>query len=197
MIDVNSAWEELKQRVKSCEKCGLCKSRKNTVFGEGPQDSRVVIVGEAPGSDEDDQGKPFVGRAGQLLTNILEKGGKIKRDSLYIMNVIKCRPPDNRDPKDLEILACKEFIEAQLLLLRPKIIVTLGNIPKKALINTSVGITKLRGQWQKFRGIDLLPMYHPSYILRNENTKNERQVKSETWDDVKSLRSKMEELKLI
>ncbi|MBQ3646292.1 MAG: uracil-DNA glycosylase [Synergistaceae bacterium] len=199
MIDINNAWEELKRRVEKCENCELCKTRKNTVFGEGLQTGcRVVMIGEAPGEDEDIQGRPFVGKAGQKLTDIIEKGGNIKRSSIYIMNTIKCRPPNNRNPLKSEILACREFLEAQLLLLNPKIIVTLGNIPKNALLNNeTVGITKLRGKWQKFRGIDLLPMYHPSYIIRSEGTSDEAKIKIDTWNDIKSLRSKMKEYNLI
>ena len=193
MTDINSAWEELKQRVSNCSKCELCKSRINTVLGEGNINSRVVLVGEAPGEDEDKQGRPFVGRAGQLLTNILEKGGNIPRSSVYITNTIKCRPPDNRNPNLNEVTCCREYLEAQLLLLQPKIIVTLGNIPTKALLNTSQGITSLRGRWQKWRGIDLLPMFHPSFLLRNGNDTNNSpgSPKYLTWQDIKSLKLKI------
>ena len=197
-IDINSVWEELKQKVAECENCGLCKTRHNTVFGYGPIDSKVVIIGEGPGADEDEQGKPFVGSAGQLLTKILEDGGKIKRSSIYITNIVKCRPPNNRDPSNEEILMCSEFLEAQLLLLRPKIIVTLGNIATKTLATTATGITKLRGEWRKIRGIDLLPMFHPSYLLhmQDKSPENIAKAKRLTWQDVLSLRAKIMELGL-
>ena len=195
-IDINSAWEELKQRVSVCQKCELCHKRINTVLGEGDINSRVVLIGEAPGEDEDREARPFVGRAGKLLTNILEKGGNIPRDSVYITNTIKCRPPENRNPNLTEVTCCREYLEAQLLLLRPKIVVTLGNIPTKALLNTSQGITNLRGRWQKWRGIDLLPMFHPSFLLRNGNDVNNApgSPKFLTWQDVKSLKIKIDEI---
>ena len=202
-IDINEAWEKLTSKVKNCEKCGLCKTRKNTVFGEGSQDSKVVIIGEAPGFDEDEQGRPFVGKAGIKLTEILENGGKIKRASLYIMNVLKCVPPDEtksyktvRAPNQEEMKQCNEYLEAQLLLLNPQIIVCLGNTPNQWLLKEKEGITKIRGKWRKFRGIDALSMYHPSYIIRNENTENEKKIKGETWADVLSLKRRIEELKL-
>ena len=191
ITDINSAWEELHKRVESCRKCGLCETRHNTVFGEGPPDSECVIIGEAPGEEEDQQGKPFVGPAGQLLTKILENGGNIPRASVYIANMIKCRPPKNRNPNTYELIACREYLEAQLLLIQPAVIVTMGNVATKAILNTERGITQLRGKWLKWRGIDLLPMYHPSYLLRQIDTS----AKLETWDDVKSLKAKLDSLK--
>lgn len=199
MMDINSAWEELRKRVEACRKCGLCETRQNTVFGEGPLDSRCVVIGEGPGVEEDIEGKPFVGPAGQLLTKILENGGGIPRDSLYIMNVVKCHPPgddgkQNRQPNDDEKRACNEHLEAQLMLLHPDVIVTLGNIPTQWLLKTSLGIMTLRGKWQTWRGIDLLPMYHPSYLLRNpSNAKGS--AKDLTWQDVLSLKAKLDSLK--
>lgn len=193
-IDINNAWDELKRRVSECEKCGLCKRRRNTVFGEGPTENcRVVIVGEAPGADEDDLGRPFVGKAGHLLTNILEDGGKIPRNSLYITNTVKCRPPENRNPTREEAEACSEYLEAQLLLLQPDIVVTLGNVPTQFLLKTSVGITNLRGKWIDWRGIRLFPMFHPSYLLRNES-RAEGSPKYLTWQDIKSLKAEIDKL---
>ena len=195
IMDINSAWDELQKKVEACRKCGLCQTRRNTVFGEGPVDSKCVIIGEAPGMDEDEKGKPFIGRAGQLLTDILEKGGHIARKSVYIMNVVKCHPPGtdkpNRPPSDEEKLACNDFLEAQLLLIQPQIIVTMGNTPTQWLLKTAQGITKLRGKWVKWRGLDLLPMYHPSYLLRQIDTS----AKLKTWDDVKSLKAKLDSLR--
>ena len=194
MININSAWEELQERVKNCTKCDLCKTRNNTVFGEGPvENCKVMIIGEAPGGDEDIEGKPFVGKAGQLLTDILEKGGNISRQSIYIANILKCRPPENRDPKPEEMMACNEYIEAQLLLLHPKIVVTMGNIPTKWLLKTKQGITTLRGQWFNWRGIKLFPMFHPSYLLRNP-IRTPGGPKDLTWKDIRELKSKIDEL---
>ena len=188
-IDIKSAWEELKAQVEACTKCELCKTRNKTVFGEGPTENcKVVIVGEAPGEDEDNSGRPFVGKAGQLLTDILEKG------EIYITNIVKCRPPNNRDPERQEMIPCSEYLEAQLLLLRPSIIVCMGKISTNFLLNTSQGITSLRGDWKDWRGIKLLPMFHPSYLLRCEGF-GDRKPKLQTWHDVKALRKKLDELK--
>ncbi|MBQ3446740.1 MAG: uracil-DNA glycosylase [Synergistaceae bacterium] len=192
-IDINEAWDELKRRVSECQKCGLCKKRNKTVFGEGPTDCRVVIVGEGPGADEDATGKPFVGKAGQLLTSILEDGGKIPRNTLYITNTVKCRPPENRNPTKEEAQACSEFLEAQLLLLHPDIVVTLGNIPTQFLLKTTQGITSLRGTWVNWRGIKLFPMFHPSYLLRNES-RAPGSPKYLTWQDVKALKAEIDKL---
>ena len=193
-IDINSAWNELKERVKNCQKCGLCETRHNTVFGEGPEiNCKVMIIGEAPGEDEDISGRPFVGKAGQLLTGILENGGGIKRNSVYIANVIKCRPPENRNPNVNEMTSCNEYLEAQLLLLRPQIIVTMGNVPTQWLLKSKHGITKLRGQWFDWRGIKLLPMFHPSFLLRNDS-RVPGSPKDLTWKDIRALKAKIDEI---
>ncbi len=194
MIDIKSAWEELHRRIESCTKCELCNTRHCTVPGEGPIDSRVVIIGEGPGQEEDESGKPFVGKAGRLLTDILEKGGGIDRRSLYITNMVKCRPPANRNPKPEEISACRDFLEAQLLLIHPDIVVTMGNVPTQPLLNTKQGITSLRGQWQDWRGIKLFPMFHPSYLLRNES-KAVGSPRYLMWQDVKELKAEIDKLK--
>ncbi len=193
-IDINSAWNELKERVKNCQKCGLCETRHNTVFGEGPEiNCKVMIIGEAPGEDEDISGRPFVGKAGQLLTGILENGGGIKRNSVYIANVIKCRPPENRNPNVNEMTLCNEYLEAQLLLLRPQIVVTMGNVPTQWLLKSKHGITKLRGQWFDWRGIKLLPMFHPSFLLRNDS-RAPGSPKDLTWKDIRALKAKIDEI---
>ena len=192
--DINTAWEELRLKVEHCRKCGLCETRHNTVFGEGPvENCRVVIVGEGPGADEDATGKPFVGKAGMLLTSILESGGGIKRDTLYITNIVKCRPPENRNPFRDEAEACSEFLEAQLSLLHPDIVVTLGNISTQWLLKTSQGITSLRGKWVDWRGIKLFPMFHPSYLLRNES-RAQGSPKYLTWQDVRALKARIDSL---
>ena len=194
-MDINAALDELKSRVQECRKCGLCEKRHNIVFGEGPTENcRVVIVGEGPGADEDATGRPFVGKAGMLLTSILQDGGKIPRDSLYITNVVKCRPPDNRNPTREEAAACNEFLEAQLLLLHPDIVVTLGNVPTQWLLKTTQGITGLRGQWVDWRGIKLFPMFHPSYLLRNDS-RAKGSPKDLTWHDIRALKAKIDSLK--
>lgn len=193
-MDINAALDELKSRVQKCRKCGLCEKRHNIVFGEGPTENcRVVIVGEGPGADEDATGRPFVGKAGMLLTSILQDGGKIPRDSLYITNVVKCRPPDNRNPTREEAAACNEFLEAQLLLLHPDIVVTLGNVPTQWLLKTTQGITGLRGQWVDWRGIKLFPMFHPSYLLRNDS-RAKGSPKDLTWHDIRALKAKIDSL---
>ena len=193
-IDINSAWEELKSRVQNCRKCKLCEGRHNTVFGEGPvENCKVIIIGEGPGEEEDLGGRPFVGAAGQLLTSILENGGGIPRNSVYIANIVKCRPPNNRNPAQEEMLACNEYIEAQLLLLRPKIVVAMGSISAQWLLKSKQGITKLRGQWLDWRGIKLFPMFHPSYLLRNAS-RAKGSPKDLTWQDIKALKLKIDEL---
>lgn len=194
MRDINSVFEELHTQIASCTKCELCRTRTYTVPGEGPLNCRVVIVGEGPGQEEDESGRPFVGKAGRLLTDILEKGGNIRRDSVYITNTVKCRPPDNRNPNAKEIEACRDFLEAQLLLLHPDIVVTLGNVPTRALLNTQQGITNLRGKWIDWRGIKLFPMFHPSYLLRNES-KAVGSPRYLMWQDVKDLKAKIDALK--
>jgi DNA polymerase len=194
ITDINSAWKELHERIASCRKCRLCETRINTVPGEGPINARVVIVGEAPGQEEDESGRPFVGKAGRLLTDILEKGGDIRRNSIYITNTVKCRPPENRNPSSDEIRACSEYLEAQLLLLHPDIVVTMGNVPTQALLGTKQGITSQRGTFVNgWRGIRLFPMFHPSYLLRNDS----REFGSPRylmWQDVKNLKTAIDKL---
>ena len=188
----DKAWEELRNRVLSCQRCGLCRTRTNTVFGQGSVHTPLVFVGEGPGEDEDKSGQAFVGRAGQLLTKILGSAG-IERESCFITNVVKCRPPGNRNPVQEEMLMCGDFLEAQLLLLRPKIVVCLGNVPLKWLLKTSSGITALRGQWIDWRGIKLFPMFHPSYLLRNDS-REKGSPKYLTWQDVQALKARLEEI---
>lgn len=187
------AWEELEQRVASCQACPLCSTRINTVFGQGDRDSAIVMIGEGPGEDEDKQGLAFVGKAGQLLTQILE-AGKISRDEVFIMNIVKCRPPENRAPTTEEMAACNEHLEAQLALLRPKIVICLGNTPMKWLLQTTEGITKMRGKWFDWRGIKLMPMFHPSYLLRNQS-RAEGSPKHQTWQDVQELKRVIDAMK--
>lgn len=187
-----AAWEELRGRVAACRRCGLCETRTNTVFGQGAVHTPIVMVGEGPGADEDVQGLAFVGRAGQLLTKILSAAG-IDRESVFITNVVKCRPPNNRTPTQEEMLKCGDFLEAQLLLLRPRILVCLGNTPLKWLLRTSEGITALRGRWFDWRGVQLFPMFHPSYLLRNDS-RQKGSPKDLTWQDVQNLKARLDEI---
>ncbi len=152
-----------------------------------------MIIGEGPGEDEDKTGQPFVGRAGQLLTKILNAAG-INRNDIFITNIVKCRPPNNRVPSQDEMLKCGEFLEAQILLIRPKILVALGNTALKYFFKSNGGITKLRGQWLNWRGIPLFPMFHPSYLLRDDS-RTPGSPKALTWDDVRELKKKLDELK--
>ena len=193
MRDINSAFDELHKRIASCNNCELCHTRINTVPGEGPFNSRVVIVGEGPGQEEDETGRPFVGKAGRLLTDILEKGGNIRRNSIYITNTVKCRPPNNRNPNTQEINSCRNYLEAQLLLIHPDIVVTMGNVPTRALLNTTDGITNLRGTFIDWRGIRLFPMFHPSYLLRNES-KAVGSPRYLMWQDVMKLKAEIDRL---
>lgn len=190
--DRDEAWAELRKKVEGCTRCGLCSSRKNTVFGQGSRNTPLVFIGEGPGAEEDEQGIAFVGRAGRLLTQILASVG-IRREQVFISNVVKCRPPDNRVPVPDEMMACSPFLETQLALLRPRIVVCLGNTPTKWLLRTSEGITTLRGRWFTWRGALLLPMFHPSFLLRNESRKK-GSPKELTWRDINAVREKLGEL---
>ncbi len=176
--------EDIRREMESCTRCDLHKTRTHAVFGEGNPQARLVFVGEAPGADEDRQGRPFVGKAGQLLTRIIEAMG-LKRSDVYICNVLKCRPPGNRTPLPHEIDACKEFLEQQLEVIDPEIICALGTVATRALLKTDAPITALRGMVQEYRGIPCVPTYHPAYLLRNPAAK--RQV----WEDMKGIMEKL------
>lgn len=160
-------WDELEREACACERCALALTRTHVVFGTGSGSADLVFVGEGPGQNEDEQGVPFVGRAGALLTKLIEGIG-LTRGDVYIANVVKCRPPGNRDPRPDEIEACRPFLEGQLALLKPKVVVTLGNFATKLLLDTKTGITKLRGQEFPFAGGSvLIPTLHPSAVLRS------------------------------
>lgn len=179
--------------VKSCTRCGLHKSRTNTVFGVGNPDARLVFVGEAPGYDEDQQGLPFVGRAGQLLNKMIGAMG-LRREDVYICNVLKCRPPGNRDPLADEALACSPYLREQLQIIRPEVIVALGAPASKVLLNTVESIGRLRGRFHEFYFSDitgegdwipLMPTYHPAYLLRNEGEKKK------AWEDLQQVMARL------
>jgi uracil-DNA glycosylase family 4 len=174
--------------IGDCKRCRLCEARHSIVFGSGNERSPLVFVGEGPGADEDEQGLPFVGRAGQLLTQMIEntagkEGIQLKRSDVYICNVVKCRPPENRTPQSDEMETCGQFLFRQLTTIKPKAICALGSTAMKALLNNKEGITKSRGKWYKWRDIPLMVSYHPSYLLRQYN----QQAKREAWEDLKTL----------
>ncbi|HEV2617804.1 MAG TPA: uracil-DNA glycosylase [Candidatus Acidoferrales bacterium] len=163
-----------------CRRCKLCEQRNKIVFGAGHPNAELVFVGEGPGHDEDVQGLPFVGRAGKLLTQMIEAMG-LRRDDVYIANVVKCRPPQNRAPEPDEIETCSPFLYRQLAVIRPKAVVCLGAIAFQSLTGTKPSMSRIRGQWLEFRGIPLLPTYHPAYLLRNPN------AKGDVWEDLKKV----------
>lgn len=178
-VEVAKTLDELREVVGACTKCSLAETRRNVVFGSGNFQARLVFVGEAPGYEEDVQGKPFVGRAGQLLTDIIEKGMNLKRDTdVYICNVLKCRPPENRNPRPDEIECCEPFLIRQLEIIRPRVICALGTFAAQTLLKTKVPIGQLRGKWHFYHGIPLRATYHPAYLLRNPADKRK------TWMDV-------------
>jgi DNA polymerase len=158
-------WDALKSEVADCKKCGLCLTRTQTVFGTGNPDADWMLVGEAPGQYEDEQGIPFVGRAGQLLTEMLRALG-LDRDDVFITNILKCRPPNNRDPQADEIACCKDYLHQQIQLVRPKIILAVGRIAAQYLLNTDMPLTKLRARVHTVNNIPILAVYHPAYLLR-------------------------------
>jgi len=176
--------EELENFINNCDKCRLSKERKNIVFGEGPPHARLVFVGEAPGMDEDLTGKPFVGKAGKLLTNIIQAMG-FTREEVYICNIVKCHPPHNRDPERDEIEICLPFLKAQISLIQPEIICAIGRISAQSLVHEDFKITRERGQWQSFRDIPLMPTYHPAYLLRYP------QAKKAVWEDMQQIMKKL------
>ena len=176
-----AALQALRQETAGCERCPLHKTRTNVVFGSGSGSTRILFVGEAPGRDEDLQGLPFVGRAGQLLTKIIQ-AIKFNRDDVYIANVLKCRPPENRNPLPEEVARCRPFLLKQIELLRPKVICTLGVFATQVLLDTKSPLTVLRGQVHKVNGLTVVPTYHPAACLRDPR------LKAAVWEDVKLLR---------
>jgi len=182
VINANNE-EQLKkvcQEMANCQLCQLAKTRHNLVFGDGNPNAQIIFVGEAPGADEDEQGLPFVGRAGQLLTKIIEAMG-IKRKDVYICNILKCRPPGNRNPLPDEISLCEPFLKKQLQAISPKVICALGTFAAQTLLKTDVPITLLRGRFHTYNGIKLMPTYHPAYLLRNPS------AKKPVWEDVQMI----------
>ncbi len=179
----------VREELGDCIRCKLHKGRKNIVFGEGNPNAALVFVGEGPGQEEDLQGRPFVGAAGQLLTDIIVKGMQLKREDVYICNIVKCRPPGNRNPEPDEVGACEPFLIKQLRAINPQIIIGLGNVAVKTLLKTKEGITSLRGNWKTYQGIPLMPTFHPAYLLRTPSDKKL------VWDDIKKVIAEMEKIK--
>jgi uracil-DNA glycosylase len=175
----------LSAHVGDCRRCGLHTGRTNLVFGEGNEKARLVFVGEGPGFDEDHEGRPFVGKSGQLLTRIIENGMGLKRNEVYICNVVKCRPPGNRDPNPDETSVCLPFLQAQLRIIGPEVICALGRVACQALLGSTFSITRDRGHWRTYEDIPLMPTFHPAYLLRNPAAKRP------VWDDVKSIMEKL------
>ncbi len=173
------------QEMANCRDCQLAKTRKNLVFGVGNPEARIVFVGEAPGADEDKQGLPFVGRAGQLLTDIIVKGMKLQRKDVYICNILKCRPPANRNPLPEEINKCEPFLKKQLSIISPEIICALGTFAAQTLLKTDIPISALRGRFHSYEGIKLMPTYHPAYLLRNPA------AKKQVWEDIQMIMKKI------
>jgi len=173
--------EALKKEVLSCKGCELYRTRRNVVFGAGNPKAKLMFVGEAPGMEEDLQGVPFVGRAGSLLTKVIESIG-LKRKDIYIANVLKCRPPNNRNPLPTEILMCEQYLRKQIEIIKPVVICALGKFAAQTLLRSTVSITRLRGRFYDFQGTKLIPTFHPAYLLRNPHDK--RLV----WEDMKKIR---------
>lgn len=163
-------WEELEEVVKQCRKCRLCENRKNVVFGVGNREADIMFIGEGPGADEDAQGEPFVGKAGKLMNMAFDMLG-VKREEVYIANIVKCRPPNNRNPQDDEAENCLDYLRNQVILVKPKIIVLLGSVALKNVLGKEYGITASRGKWLERKGILYMPTWHPAALLRDENKK--------------------------
>jgi uracil-DNA glycosylase family 4 len=177
----------IREEIGDCQRCGLAGARKNIVFGVGNPQAHLVFVGEAPGADEDQQGEPFVGKAGQLLTKMIEAMGYARED-VYICNVIKCRPPGNRNPEPDEVASCEPFLKKQLAALRPRVIVTLGKFAAQCLLRDDTPISRLRGNFRSYEGVTLMPTFHPAYLLRDPSKKKE------AWADLKAVNAALKRL---
>jgi uracil-DNA glycosylase len=182
ILDKCGSLEEVREVLGDCKRCKLGGlGRRQVVFGVGNPAADIMFIGEGPGADEDIQGEPFVGKAGQLLTKIIEAGMGMKRSDVYIANVVKCRPPQNRDPEPDEIETCRPFLESQIRLVGPKVIVTLGRFAAQTLLNTTTGMMRLRGKWTDYHGVPVMPTFHPAYLLRNPADKRA------TWEDIQEV----------
>jgi len=182
--DAVQTLEEIREEIGDCRRCKLWRGRKNLVFGEGNPNASLMFVGEGPGADEDAQGRPFVGRAGQLLTRIIE-AIEMRREDVYIANIVKSRPPNNRVPEPDEAAACLPFLRKQIAAIRPQIIVTLGAVATNNLLSATLPITKVRGEFRQMGTVLVMPTFHPSYLLRNPAAKRE------VWEDMKKVRDRL------
>lgn len=184
-----STLEEVRARLGDCRRCRLCEGRTQIVFGDGNPQAELLFVGEGPGEQEDLQGIPFCGRAGELLTSMIENGLGIPRASVYICNIVKCRPPNNRTPLPDEVTACRPFLDGQIEAVAPRVIVALGKPAASLLLGRDVAITKVRGTWHEYRGIPVMPTFHPAFVLRQYTPENRRLV----WEDLKAARARARE----
>jgi DNA polymerase len=178
--------EQVREHLGECTRCPLHAGRKKIVFGDGDPNAALMFVGEGPGEQEDLSGLPFVGRAGELLTQMIEAGLKIPRASVYIANVVKCRPPGNRTPLPSEVATCREFLDGQIDAIQPKVIVALGKPATSLLLGRDVSITRVRGTWHDYRGFPVMPTFHPAFLLRQYTPENRRLV----WEDLKAALEK-------
>ena len=174
--------EEVRTELGECSRCGLCEGRTQIVFGDGNPQADLLFIGEGPGEQEDLRGVPFVGRAGELLTRMIEKGLGISRSEVYICNIVKCRPPGNRTPQAREVAACRPVLDGQIDAVRPRAIVTLGQPASSLLLGRDIAITRVRGIWHEYRGIPVMPTFHPAFVLRQYTEQNRRMV----WEDLKA-----------
>ncbi len=181
--------EQVRTGLGECTRCGLCEGRTQIVFGDGNPEAELMFIGEGPGEQEDRRGIPFCGRAGELLTRMIEGGLEIARSDVYICNIVKCRPPRNRTPLPDEVGACRPFLDGQIDAVRPRVIVALGKPATSLLLGRDVAITRIRGQWHEYRGIPLMPTFHPAFILRQYTPENRRLV----WQDLKSALARTRE----
>ena len=183
---LNPGLAALYEEIVDCPNCALARTRTQTVPGSGPAPAEVMCIGEAPGAREDQQGLPFVGPAGRFLDELLADIG-LSRETVHIANVVKCRPPGNRDPRLDEVATCRPFLEQQLSVIQPKVIVTLGKPATSTLLGRNVAITKLRGIWQEWNGVPLMPTLHPAYVLRQYT----RETRQAVWDDLRAVRERV------
>jgi uracil-DNA glycosylase family 4 len=175
---------EIRSAIGDCTRCKLCKGRTNIVFGVGDPRAKLMFVGEGPGRDEDEQGEPFVGAAGQLLNKMIEAMG-LARSDVYIANVVKCRPPNNRDPEPDEVAACEPFLKQQIAAVQPQVIVALGRYAAQTLLRDSTPVTRMRGKWREYESTPLMPTYHPAYLLRNPGEKRP------VWQDLQTVMARL------
>ncbi|MDE0837679.1 MAG: uracil-DNA glycosylase [Kiritimatiellae bacterium] len=189
-VKTRDSMQAIARNVEACTRCELCKTRTRSVPGQGSQQPEIAFIGDGPGQDEDQQGQAFVGRAGELLTKMINAMG-YTRDDVWIGNIVKCRPPNDRMPTDKEIETCIAHAKAQLAILQPKVIICLGATATKALLGTSLDITALRGQWQSYDGIDVMPTFHPELLLRDATSAETKQAKRNTWEDLQAVLKKL------